>query len=449
MKKPLLCLLCFYILFLPLFPIPAVRAGEQAAQKAESAAAKTAAPQDDVPELSARAAVLMDAATGTVLYAKNPDEQIPPASLTKLMTMHVALTKSESKNIPLDAVAVLPPESWAKNQPPRSSIMGLDKGQIVNFKELFLGLAIPSGNDAAVAVALNFAPSIEDFALLMNNEAAKMGLKRTVFVEPSGISEKNLTTALDFAKFCRIYLYLHPQVIKEYHSVQEFTYPKRENIPQNQAKYPAPVKYYHHIRLLNSYEGADGLKTGYIDESGYNLAITAERDGTRLIAVILGVPAKLGSYWGARKRDADGKALLNWGFEHFKTLKIPYPELAPARVWKGKENYTGVAPAPDTPISGTYISGASNEAAPEKYAEFTLPKDRGLNVYYEIKMNEDLIAPVPEGAQAGAIVFFDDKSEIGSVPLLTAAPVEEGNFFKRLWDSIVMFFSGIQKAPPA
>jgi len=412
-------MLCLFFVCIPLFAA--------VAQEASS-------PRDDVPALYARAAVLADAATGTVLYAKNPEEQIPPASLTKLMTTHVVLRESASGNIPLDRTAKLPPESWARNQPPRSSVMGLDSGQIVSLKELLLGLAVPSGNDAAVALALNFSPDIEAFALEMNKEAAMMGMRKTVFTEPSGISENNLTTALDFARFCAAYMRLHPEALREYHSVREFTYPRQENIPPGQSKYPAPVTFYHHISLLNRYKGADGLKTGYIDEAGYNLAVTAAREGTRFIAVILGVPAKLGAYWGAKRRDADGEALLDWGFRHYRTLKVRYPELKPLRVWQGRENYVDIIP--------------QNRILAD-IAGFTVEKHRGKRVFYEITLTENLRAPLPRNTRAGTITFSDESGELGHVSLLTARPVEEGGFPKKILDSIIMFFTGIRKGQAA
>ncbi|MDR2259084.1 MAG: serine hydrolase, partial [Treponema sp.] len=163
------------------------------------------------PEPVSRSAVLMDAATGTVLYVKNPDEEIPPASLTKLMTMHIVFEEAAARNISLDKVLSPPRESWAVNQPPRSSLMFLAAGQRTSIRELLLGLAVPSGNDAAVAAALTFAPTVRDFTALMNREARRLGLAKTRFVEPSGISEYNATTAAEFARFCREYIRLHPE----------------------------------------------------------------------------------------------------------------------------------------------------------------------------------------------------------------------------------------------
>jgi D-alanyl-D-alanine carboxypeptidase (penicillin-binding protein 5/6) len=395
------------------------------------------AQQDDDFTLNAASAVLIDAATGVVLFEKNPDEPISPASLTKLMTMHLALHEAVRRGISLDERVEVPEESWWRNQPPRSSLMFLEEGQKASLRELLLGLSIPSGNDAAVAVALRFAPTVDDFAALMNKEARDFGLTQTTFVEPSGIDENNMTTALEFAKLSREYLRLNPGVIRDYHTVEEFVYPTSENMPDELRHSPPKRTHRNHVGLLGydnrpPYPGADGLKTGYIDEAGYNLAATAEREGTRFIAVILGVPANSGAYWGPRLRENDAAALFDRAFANYKTLHIEYPAIAPARVWKGKHSTIDVLPV--IPNQDSRTLGA-----------FTVSITRGENVYYEIEMIKGLTAPLPEGSNAGSLILSDDAGEIARVPLLTASPVEQAHIFKRIWDAIVMFFSGIKR----
>ncbi|MDR1257313.1 MAG: D-alanyl-D-alanine carboxypeptidase, partial [Spirochaetaceae bacterium] len=326
------------------------------------------------------------------------------------------------RGISLGDPVSLPKQSWAVNQPPRSSLMFLAQGQIVSLEELFLGMAIPSGNDAAIAVALNFSPTTAAFAKLMNREAAALGMKNTIFVEPSGISEENITTARDFTLFCRAYLRLHPENLKKYHSVPSFSYPKPSNLRASMQKRSNTIVQNNHINLLYTFDGVDGLKTGYIDESGYNIALTAERDGTRFIAVILGVPAELGSRWGVRARDADGEALLMWGFNNFKTVRPAIPAIPPVRVWKGRINRMPLALAVEDPA-------------------ITIPAGRGNGLRSEI-YSSDIVAPLPSGTQAGIITFYDDHGELAKMELLTTGEAEAGNFFKRLWDSIIMFFLG-------
>jgi D-alanyl-D-alanine carboxypeptidase (penicillin-binding protein 5/6) len=371
--------------------------------------------------LYAASAVVMDAATGAVLFEKDPHREIPPASLTKLMTMHLALNEALSGTVSLDDVVDLPPETWGRNQPPRSSMMFLDQGQIVTLHELLLGMAIPSGNDAAVAVALHLAPTVEDFAALMNAEARRLGLSLTYFVEPSGISEYNKTTALDFARFCREYLRLHPEAIKNYHTVPEFAYPKDENLPAHQRGRPGKtIIQPNHIPLLGEFDGADGLKTGYIDEAGYNAAVTANRDGTRFIAVVLGVPMELGAYWGARARTDDCRKLLEWAYANYKTLYPPVPDIPKARVWKGKQKYASLKPAEDTAT--------------------TVSIGRGFNPRWEIELVAPVVAPIAEGAETGKLRLYDESGLLREIPLTAAEEVERGGFLRRLWDSIMLLF---------
>jgi D-alanyl-D-alanine carboxypeptidase (penicillin-binding protein 5/6) len=293
--------------------------------------------------------------------------------------------------------------------------MFLAEGQKASLRDLLLGLAVPSGNDAAVAVALRFAPSVGAFAEMMNLEAANLGLVKTRFTEPSGISEHNITTAREFASFCRFYLEAHPEALGEYHSVLEFAYPRPENTAARSRA--AAIVQYNRNTLLGRFEGVDGLKTGYIDESGYNIALTARRGGTRFIAVILGAPAGPG---GDRVRDADGRDLLSWAFANYKTVRPVTGPFEQARIWKGKSNRIEVIPG--APL------------------EFTSLINRAGNLRWETEILNPLIAPLPAGSPAGDLVFYDDFGELRRVPLVTAAEAEKGNFFKRALDSARLFF---------
>jgi D-alanyl-D-alanine carboxypeptidase (penicillin-binding protein 5/6) len=356
----------------------------------------------------------MDAATGEILVAKNEYESIPPASLTKLMTIYIALSQVEEGRISLDDVVALPPETWAANQPKGSSLMHLAAGHTVTLRELILGMAIPSGNDAAVAVALHCASSVEEFATLMNEEAVKMGFTSLHFVEPSGISEYNLITALEFALFCREYIQRYPFTLEEFHAISKFAYPLSANMPAPYRNSPLTWTTSNHNPLLGVFEGTDGLKTGYIDESGYNLALTAQRDGTRLISISLGAPS-------LRLRNEDGLALLTWGFEHFKTLRAAPAPLPPVTIWKGKVNEAAIVPV---------------EAA----LEFTVRAERGQELHWDTRLIDPIIAPLPAGTEVGELTLSDSVGELKRIAIITAEDIERGGFFKRLWDSIRLFF---------
>jgi D-alanyl-D-alanine carboxypeptidase (penicillin-binding protein 5/6) len=252
---------------------------------------------------------------------------------------------------------------------------------------------------------------------MMNLEAANLGLTKTRFTEPSGISEHNTTTAREFASFCRFYLEAHPDALRDYHSAAEFAYPRPENAARGSRAKSGAIVQYNRNTLLGKFEGLDGLKTGYIDESGYNIALTAGRGGTRFIAVILGAPAAPG---GDQIRDADGWELLDWAFANYKTVRPVTGDLEPARIWKGKSDWVTVIP--------------------EGPLEFTSLTSRAETLRWETEINGPLTAPLPAGSPAGSLVFYDGFGELRRVPLVTAEKAGEGNFFKRALDSARLFF---------
>lgn len=368
----------------------------------------------EAPEIRCKAAVLLDATTGEILYAKNENEEIPPASLTKLMTIHLVLEKVNRGEISLNENIELPEESWWMNQPRGSSLMWLNERQQVTLRELLLGLAVPSGNDAAVAVAHYMSGGVEAFAGEMNREARALGLTQTRFVEPSGISEFNITTAMEYAQFCKAYINLHPETITELHSVAEFAYPKPENYPSYWQGKKDVILHHNNNTLLGTL-GVDGLKTGYIDESGNNIALTAEQDGTRFIAVLLGFPT-------AKMRADDGKLLLSWAFDNYKTVKPVMDSFPAVPVWKAAENEA--------------------EIIPMDSLNFTARTNRGEPMNWVINIDEPISAPLPAGAVIGNIVFYDSQGELNRVPMIAKNAIQEGNIFKRIWHSIRLFLKG-------
>lgn len=284
-----------------------------AARAAVAANVPRVDPAADLP-IHAQSAMLLDFASGKVLFEKNADQPIPPASLTKLMTLHVAYKEIKAGRLRKSDRVSIPPEAWASRMPRPSSLMLLGPGQIVSVGELMLGLAVASGNDAAVALACHIAGSVRNFAARMNLEARNMGYATMHFVDASGLSPENTVTAREFADFCRRYVLLHPESIAELHSKREFVYPKPANLakPGRKMRLRAKVHHSHNI-MLGQYEGVDGLKPGYIKLSGNNLALTAKRGERRLIAVILGEEV---GYRGQSRRNLrnDCTLLLDYGF---------------------------------------------------------------------------------------------------------------------------------------
>ena len=367
-------------------------------------------PAGQPPSIVTRAAVLMDAETGTVLFSQSPSLVISPASLTKLMTIHLALRAIRAGKVSENDIVTLTPESWYENQPPRSSLMFLGRNQTVTLGELLLGMAVSSGNDAAVATALHLSHSLEAFTATMNAEAGRLGLVSTRFTEPAGVSSENTTTAMDFARFCRVYLAEHPESLALLHSIEIFAYPRAVNTAP---ELPRTIVQNNRNNLLNRVPGVDGLKTGYITEAGYNTALSARRGETRLIAILLGASSE-------EDRDRDGEELLAWGFENFKTLRPVVNILPETRIWSGKEKYVQVKLAAELP--------------------FTVSVHRAGVITVGTELTPYLKAPLPEGAQAGVLTLSDGIGELRSIPLVLEKEVTRGNFFQVFLDAIRLFF---------
>ena len=374
-------------------------------------------------DIRAGAACVIDAATGAVLFEKNADAVIPPASLTKVASMYTAFHLMEEKGISMETRANLPPETWAANIPPGSSLMFLAQGQRVTLRELFAGMAVPSGNDAAIAVALNTAESQAAFVEAMNGEMRRLGLAQTRFVEPSGLSERNMTTAREYSLFCKIYVEEYPQALEDFHALRIFEYPKIWNIPieaesravaDERGNTSQTVIQRATNRLLASLEGCDGIKTGYIDESGFNFALTCQRGGTRFIAVLLAGPGST-SAEGARIRAEDGARVMEWAFANFRTMRPHEPDAFAAVVWGSKSGYVAAIPA-EEPVF-TVPANATEESSPR------------------LLLGGDLSAPLEAGERVGRAVWLSESGEeLGFVEMIAAERVERGSPLRRAAD---------------
>lgn len=287
-------------------------------------------------DVGAEAAIAIDASNGNILYEKDADRQIPPASMTKLFVLYVVFQEIATGRINLDDVVPLPPETWACNMPPHSSLMFLGKNHIVTLEELMLGSAICSGNDAACAIANYVCGCMDSFIDRMNQEVQALGLTQTHFVEASGYSEKNMTTPREMAAFAKVYLERYPESLYKFHSKLSFTYPQEHNLSWEDKSLPKhqdfsqgipehitmPVYQKNTNPLLGLYEGCDGLKTGYIDESGYNLALTVKRNGMRIISITMGGKGSCTAE-GQAGRIHDGSAIMDWAFSTFRDYENP------------------------------------------------------------------------------------------------------------------------------
>lgn len=373
------------------------------------------------PILNARAAILIDASTGTILYEKEPNLALPPASLAKLVTLHVVMNEIAAGRLSEDEIIEIDKNDCSPYIPYGSSLMYLQPGMKVSVRDLMLGAAVVSGNDAAYALARRVAGSNEKFAEMMTESVRKLGFERLTFIEPSGLSERNLVTAKEFALFCKKYIELHPQALKELHSVKSIQFPRPEHATTNYHPDGVIVQY-NRNPLIFSYPGADGLKTGYIIEVGYNMAATAAREGNRFIAVLLGGSSTPYAN-GTMIRTKDTKALLDWAFENFGTARPGYIVPKPIRVWFGKT--TRVQPEPD------------GEAA------ITVPLSLVSKVTPRIETLKSVKAPVHSGQKIGRIIYSVGGKEIGSVDLISQQEIPKGGFFRTFTDSILRFFAYI------
>ena len=377
-------------------------------------------PAGGPPVLIARSAILVDAVTGTVLYEYHADDPIAPASLTKLMTIHLALREIEEGRLEPSQVLVPGPDAWARNMPPRSSLMFLGPNQKLTVEQLLKGLVVDSGNDAAIEVAERVAGSVPAFVGMMNREAARLGYRTMRFVEPAGISASNTITAREYADFARRFILLHPESLKELFSVREFTYPLPENLTGGNRE--KPVTQTNRNVLLGRYDGVDGLKTGYIDESGYNIAVTSERAGMRLVCVILGVPDS-GGVSGAVLRATESARLLDYGYGTFSAVRPAYEPPVSPRVWKGTARTVGI------------------RVSPSPYV--VIRKEEASALRASLLQAVDVEAPVRAGEALGVVVVSVGDRQIARFPLRAVSDVPRGGFLRRALDSVMLFFRGI------
>lgn len=392
-----------------------------------------------MPELDigAKSAIIIDSANGNIVYEKNADEVIPPASMTKLFCMYVVDDAISSGRFSYEDIIPLPPESWACNMPPHSSLMFLGEGQSVTLEELLQGLSVASGNDAAYALAYTVSGSMEAFIEKMNDVAKQNNLLNTRFVESSGYSELNTTTSREMAAFSRLYLSEHPLSLKKFHGLQSFTYPKEHNLAQGdklQAQdfsqglprhITMPITQRNTNPLLGVLDGCDGLKTGYIDESGYNLSLTAIRNGTRFISVTMGGPgsnAREGNQW----RVHDGTELMEYAFANFAS----YTDMSRVKPYFVR--------AAGTKTTGLNLLPAFNPKA------VTVPFIYGDSVYDSLE-NVQVVTNLPSriegdilpGTVLGSVDFILDGHLLDSVPLVSDREIKKANLLVRLSDKIV------------
>lgn len=349
------------------------------------------------PQLSASSYILMDAYTGDVLVEHNADEALPPASLTKLMTAYIIEYELARGNLTLADQIRVSEKAWRME----GSRMFIREGTNVSLEDLMRGIIIQSGNDASVAAAEYVAGSESAFADLMNQHAQLLGMTNTNFVNSTGFpAENHYSTAYDIAKLSRATILQFPENYKMY-SEKYFTY--------NDIRQPNRNK------LLWRDKTVDGLKTGHTNEAGYCLAASAVRNGTRLITVVMGTSSD-------EARATEAQKLLDYGFRYYETRKL-YSRgqvLNNAHVWRGSQDTVKVGFAEDVLV--------------------TIPRQQGGSIPATLELQEEITAPIAVGDVLGSIVVGSEGNFILERPVVALEAVEEGGFFKRLFDSIKLFF---------
>lgn len=347
----------------------------------------------------------MDAATGEVLIEENADEPLPPASLTKMLTAYIVSEEIERGKLKETDMVLVSEDAWRRGgSASGGSTMFLEVGSRVSVLDLLKGVIIQSGNDASIALAEHLAGSEAGFAEVMNHYAQLLGMRSSHFVNSTGWpAEGHVSTARDLAILARAITNDHPEHYSLY-AEKYFTY-NGINQPNRNL-------------LLHRDPTVDGLKTGHTNEAGYCLVASAKRQGMRLISVVMGTRSEA-------VRAEESAKLLAYGFRFFQThsLYSENQELNRSRVWKGEANEVALGVDKDVVI--------------------TIPRGASEALKAEIVVDSRIVAPIQQGQALGELrVILDDK-EIHKMPLVALAAVEEAGFFARLWDSLVLFLTGI------
>jgi D-alanyl-D-alanine carboxypeptidase (penicillin-binding protein 5/6) len=368
---------------------------------AETAPAVVAAPPAPVPSVST-AWILMDYATGQVLAGENIHDQLPPASITKVMTSYVVAAEIKNGKVTVEDQVMMSERAWREGGAGTDgSYSGFAVNQTARLGDMEKGMAVQSGNDAAIALAEHVAGSQEAFASLMNSYAAKIGMKNSHFVNAHGLTaEGHLTTAYDLALLGRAMVRDYPETYA-YNKIKEFTVGSITQPNRN--------------RLLWRDSSVDGIKTGHTSAAGYCLMSSAQRGDQRLIAVLMGGTSE-------KQRADDSLAMLNWGFRFFETHRLYEPGKAVTshKLWKGKADQVELGVAQPLLVSA--------------------PRGRYNDLKPSMDVPKQLVAPIAAGQQIGSVKVSLDGKVVAEAPLVAITAVEEAGFFKRLWHSFMMWW---------
>lgn len=372
--------------------------------------AAAAAPDFQTP---APIAYMIDMSSGAVLYSKDPDRRMPPASMAKMMTVYVAFGLLKSGQIKANQLFDVRPETWQQWHGPKAgSTMFLSTGEKVSVDNLLKGIVTLSGNDACVVLAEGISGTEQGFASLMNQQAAKIGLTNSHFGNSNGWPDNGVTyvTARDLAKLAQATIRDYPDLYKRYYSLPHFTWGKTLGAGED-------ITQANRDPLLGHVAGADGLKTGHTDEAGYGFTGSAIQNGRRLVMVLAG----LDTY---NHRAEESIKFMDWGFRAWQAKPIVSKgrKVETAEVQLGSANSVGLVAPSD--LTATLPAGAA--------------PDLQLRVVY----NGPIKAPIKAGQHIADLEVISPDMPKQILPLVAETDVAEAGFFGRAWAGLKGLFGG-------
>jgi len=362
-------------------------------------------------QTAARVAFMKDLSSGAILYAKDADLRMPPASMAKMMTVYVAFDLIKKGELKLDEMVTVRPETWKQwHGPAAGSTMFLSPGEQVSVANLLFGIVTLSGNDACVVLAEHISGTEPAFAALMNQRAKDLGLANSHFGNSNGWPDNGVTyvTARDLAELAARTIQDHPKLYKTFYSRPDFTWGKTLGSG-------AAITQANRDPLLGRVQGADGLKTGHTEEAGYGFTGSAEQNGRRLVMVVAGLTS-------FNQRISESVSFMDWGFRAWRSKKI---------VAAGKQVQTAEVQLGDASAVGL--------VAP-KDLTVTVPAGLGQDMKVTVAYNGPVKAPIKKGQHIADLVVRTADSPPQRLPLVAANDVGEAGFFRRAWSGLTSFF---------
>ena len=366
-----------------------------------------AAPQFQTP---APVAFLQDLSTGAVLFSRDADRRMPPASMAKMMTVYTAFDLIKRGELKLGDVVTVQPETWRKwHGPAAGSTMFLSAGEQVSVANLLYGIVTLSGNDACVVLAEHISGTEQSFAERMNRVAAQIGLKNSHFGNSNGWPDAGVTyvTARDLATLAEQTITNYPQLYKQFYSRRDFTWGKTMG--------GNAITQANRDPLLGRVAGADGLKTGHTDEAGYGFTGSAEQNGRRLVMVMAGLTS-------FNQRADESVNFMNWGFRAWqaKPVAAKGKQVGTAQVQLGDASEVALVAGQDLKV--------------------TIPAGLAPELSAKVVYQGPIKAPIKAGQHVADLVVTSPDVPAQRLPLVAGADVGEAGFFGRAWAGLTSFF---------